>query len=91
MSSTSNNVNLDADINFIKTPAPKPSAFGTKESCGVPITDVSLAKTLTRLIEVLNDLSHPPSIMHPSQPKVLAMRASPTPYCSVLWLEFQLC
>jgi hypothetical protein len=37
------NVNLDSDIDFIQTPAPEPSAFGTTESCGVPLTDVSLS------------------------------------------------
>jgi cyclopropane-fatty-acyl-phospholipid synthase len=38
-----NNVNLDSDIDFIKTPAPKPSAFGTNESCGIPLTNVSFS------------------------------------------------
>jgi cyclopropane-fatty-acyl-phospholipid synthase len=36
------NVNLDSDIDFIQTPAAKPSAFKTTESCGVPLTAVSL-------------------------------------------------
>jgi sphingolipid C9-methyltransferase len=31
---------LAGDINFIKTPAAKPSAFDV-EDCGVPTTDVS--------------------------------------------------
>ncbi|CAI7585869.1 unnamed protein product [Penicillium bialowiezense] len=33
------NVNLDSDINFIETPKPQPSKFGTTEDCGVPLTD----------------------------------------------------
>ncbi|KUM61282.1 hypothetical protein ACN42_g5814 [Penicillium freii] len=34
-----NDVTLDSDIEFIQTPVPKPSAFGTTENCGIPLTN----------------------------------------------------
>lgn len=42
-----NDVTLDSEIDFIQTPVPKASAFATTESCGIPLTDVSLSIILT--------------------------------------------
>jgi cyclopropane-fatty-acyl-phospholipid synthase len=37
------NVELSSDIDFIKTPAAKPSEFETGKDCGIALTKVSLS------------------------------------------------
>lgn len=51
-----NDVTLDSEIDFIQTPVPKPSAFGTTESCGIPLTNVSLSIILTSPNKFLTSL-----------------------------------
>jgi cyclopropane-fatty-acyl-phospholipid synthase len=41
MSVKKQNVELSSDIDFIETPAAKPSEFETGEDCGIALTKVS--------------------------------------------------
>lgn len=39
-------VELSSDIDFIKTPAAKPSEFATGEDCGIATTNVSVSRAI---------------------------------------------
>ena len=47
-----NGTELEGDIQYIKTPKARPSAFEPGDDCGVPVTRVSLDGTVFVSIEL---------------------------------------
>jgi hypothetical protein len=89
MSVKKQNVELSSDIDFIETPAAKPSEFETGEDCGIALTKVSSFVPLPASQKLAKfSLSHQPFTMVRCQLTVLETRASPTSYWLAPSLEF---